>query len=423
MGVSAGEAGLGTEAEAPFIPEQAATSDDRTGRAQGPKAPFAARFGTLRGRCAASARRAAPAVGLYLGLRVISGLSFLLVMSHNRRFPLGQFLTLWDAYYYRLVATEGYGGTFPVQAAHGGAYAFFPLYPGLMRALAVLPGLTVVRAGVLISLLASIATAWGLYEVGRRYRDARTGILLAGMWALVPVAVIQGLVYADALFTALAVWTLYALARRWWITAGVLCLFAGLTRPTGFVLILAVFVAAVGALLRQRGARRPWVAVVIGAVGAGTYVLSVGLALGSPTGYFKMQRQRWDNYIDWGAMTWHSVADVFFSRNNGVALVFIIAMFLVLAAPVLVYAQLRDDRQPVPWKVFSIGVVFMALASSRFFATTSRELMPALPFLLLPLAAALTRTRRGTVLAAFVLLAFAAGWYGWFVPLYTGYAP
>jgi hypothetical protein len=422
MGGSTGGAALGA-AVAAFTPEQAqAPAAEAVDSAQRATAGVKERFDVLRGRCAASARRAVPAVALYLALRVISGLSFLLVMAHNRRFPLGQVLSLWDASYYRMVAVQGYAGPFPVQAAHGGAYAFFPLYPGLMRALAVLPGLTVVRAGVLISLLASVCTAWGVYEIGRWCRDARTGFLLTGLWALVPAAVIQGLVYADALFTALALWTLYALARRWWLTAGVLCLLAGLTRPTGFVLVLAVCVTALVAVVRRRGGRRPWVATAMGAAGAGTYVLYVGAELGGPTGYFRMQRQRWDNYIDWGATTWHSVADVFYSRQNGIALVYIIAMLMVLAAPVLVYAQLRD-RQPLPWVVFSVGVVFMTLASARFFATTSRELMPALPFLLLPMAGALARAHRGTVLAAYVVLAFAAGWYAWFVPLYTGFAP
>ena len=381
---------------------------------------------TARTRFAASARRAAPAVAVYLGLRVISGLVFLLIIRHHRNLPLGRMLTLWDADLYRLVATYGYGGDgrFQLQAAHGGAYAFFPLYPGLMRALSVLPGLTVVRAGVLISLLASMATVWGGYEVARRLCDdaGRPGIVLAGMWALVPASVIQGLVYADALFIALAVWALYAAARSWWLTSAVLCVLAGLTRPTGFVLIVAVCVTALISARRRGGGWRAWTAACVAPVGAAAYVLAVGIALGSPTGYFRMQRHRWLNYMDGGATTWHSVADVLYGRGNGVALVYVIAMFVVLAAPVLVYAQLRD-RQPLPYVVFGAGIVFMGLASARFFATTPRELMPALPFLLLPVAGALSRAGRGTVVMAFLVLAFAAGWYAWFVPLYTGFAP
>ena len=55
-----------------------------------------------------------------------------------------------------------------------------------------------------------------------------------------------------ALFRALAAWSLYALLRRQWLTAGALCLLAGASRAAGAVLVAVVMVAAVIALVRRR---------------------------------------------------------------------------------------------------------------------------------------------------------------------------
>ena len=397
-------------------------SEQRGRRDPNPPLGRADRSAALRRRLVGALRRAAPALGLYLLLRAISATSFLLILRSNK-IPLSQLLSMWDGQWYRVLAEQGYNGHFPNQAAHGGSYAWFPLYPALMRLLSVLPGLTAVRAGVLISFAASVFTAWALFEIGRWFRTAGTGVVLAGLWALVPAAVIEGIVYADALYFALATWALYALVRRAWLTAGVLCLLAGLTRPSGFVLIAAVCLTALLAVLRREDRRRAVWTLVIAPVGAVAYVLAVGVHFGSLGGYFQMQRQRWNNSLDWGATTKHYVAEVLLGRPDGTPLVFAIATALVFLTPVLIIAQL-EQRQPLPWVVYSVGVAFMTLCSDRFYATTARELMPALPFMLLPLASLLDRPqRRYSIATLMLLLAVAAGWYAWFAPIFTGYAP
>ena len=123
------------------------------------------------------------------------------------------------------------------------------------------------------------------------------------------------------------------------------------------------------------------------------------------------------------AVLLHQIVDVLLGRPDGAPLVFTIATVLVLLTPVLIIAQL-EQRQPLPWIVYTVGVAFITLCSSRFYATTSRELMPALPFMLLPLASILDRPRRRySILALMLVLAIAAGWYAWYTPVFTGYAP
>jgi hypothetical protein len=55
--------------------------------------------------------------------------------------------------------------------------------------------------------------------------------------------------FTEPLFVALAAWSLVALLGGRWITAGVLCLLAGATRPFGGALAVAVALAAAVAIV------------------------------------------------------------------------------------------------------------------------------------------------------------------------------
>jgi hypothetical protein len=269
--------------------------------------------------------------------------------------------------------------------------------------------------------------AWALFEIGREVADDRTGFILAGMWALVPVAVIESLVYADETFIALAVWSLVALKRRQWITAGVLCTLAGLTRPTATVLIAAVGLGALVEVVKRRGAVRaggwrPWLGGAIAPLGLGGYVLVVGAHFHRLDGYTWMQRNHWHNYLDWGAVTKQAISDVMMGRPAGASLVLYIATGVVLALPLLLTVQIMR-RQPVEWIVFTWGVVLLALLTNRFYSTTTWELMPAFPFLLAPVAAALRRQPRVLLVVGMGFVACVAGWYAWYVPIFMANPP
>ncbi|MGV9804472.1 hypothetical protein [Micromonospora chersina] len=88
----------------------------------------------------------------------------------------------------------------------------------------------------------------------------RVGLTLVALWALLPHAVVQNMAYTETIFTALVAWTLYALLRRQWLTAGLLCLVAGLSRPTATTVAAAVGLTALVAIVRRQDGWRPWAA-------------------------------------------------------------------------------------------------------------------------------------------------------------------
>src|SRR5437764_590558 len=85
-------------------------------------------------------------------------------------------------------------------------------------------------------------------------------VLLTAVWAVSPSSVVLTMVYAEALFCALAVWAMVALVSKRWLTAGLLTLAAGTVRSTALALIAAVAVAAAIAVITAVRTRQPFAA-------------------------------------------------------------------------------------------------------------------------------------------------------------------
>jgi Dolichyl-phosphate-mannose-protein mannosyltransferase len=202
-------------------------------------------------------RRAAPALLGYAAVRAL-GLVVLAVWSAARGKSAYTLLTArWDSLWYTRVAELGYG--YEVRLPNGDVHsnlAFFPLLPWLERLLHAAVPLSYADAGFVVSLLASLAAACGIFAVADRVYGARVGICAVLLWAVLPVGIVQSMAYSESLFTALAAWSLYALLTGRWITAGTLAALAGLTRPVGAAVVAAVWVAGVISFVRDRSAMR-----------------------------------------------------------------------------------------------------------------------------------------------------------------------
>jgi hypothetical protein len=138
----------------------------------------------------------------------------------------------WDARWFLQISLHGYEEV--PQAA-----AFFPVYPGLVHALAWVSGSELV-AGVLISLAAAGVAAWVLVEIGRPLlgdRGARDAVLYL---ALYPVAFVFTSLYSEGLFLALSAGAFLAATRGRPVAAGVLGGLATGTRLMGLALLPAL---------------------------------------------------------------------------------------------------------------------------------------------------------------------------------------
>ncbi|WP_432060372.1 hypothetical protein [Streptomyces sp. S1] len=318
----------------------------------------------------------------------------------------------WDSVWYVRIAEHGYG--YEVTLPNGDVHsdlAFFPLLPALERGLSAVLPLDAAGAGLLVSWTAGLAAAWGVFRCGAHAFGPRTGVLLAVLWGVYPTAFVQSMAYTETLFTALAAWSLYAVLRDRWILAGLLCVAAGLTRPTAAALIAALGITALAALVRDRRLPARTVAgVLIAPLGWLGYVVYVGIREDSPTAYFEVQAA-WGNSIDGGLALARFVAGLPWPAALGLTAALALLAWLV----VLCVRQ----RQPLPLLVYTIGVVLVSLVGAAYFGSRPRLMMPAFG-LLLPPAAALARLRTRAAVPVLAGLALASAAYGAFTLLGPG---
>ncbi|MFR0356452.1 hypothetical protein [Streptomyces sediminimaris] len=412
-------------------------------------------------------RRAAPALLGYAAVRAL-GLVVLAVWSGAHGKSAHTLLTArWDALWYTRVAGLGYG--YEVRLPNGDVHsdlAFFPLLPWLERLLHAVTPLSYADAGFAVSLLASLAAAWGIFAVadrvhGRGDRERGEACLRAGdggrrvgvcavlLWAVLPVGIVESMAYSESLFTALAAWSLYAVLTGRWPAAGALAALAGLTRPVGLAVAAAVWAAGIASFGRERstadpgaahagehapapsahspsgrdpasegapgtayapGTARRALALFVAPLGAAGYVLWVGHHTGrGPLGYLDVQAG-WRNGFDGGAAFARFVAGELTSFPSVLAgLGTIAGVGLVIGA----YAVCVRRRQPLPLLVYAGVVTALALCASSYFGSKPRLLLPAFP-LLLPLAVPLARLRTSRSALVVCGVAAASAVYGAF---------
>lgn len=164
-------------------------------------------------------------------------------------FPFVGVWQRWDACWYSKIATYGY-------EARELSVNFWPLFPMAMGSVARVVGGSVAFAGIIVSGIAYVAAMTGLYRLVARDLDPDTARRTTLFLSIFPSAFFLFAPFTEALFLALAVWTMVAAReRRWWLAAGI-GLLAGLTRIQGVFLVLPIgweALAAAGVT-----AWRPW---------------------------------------------------------------------------------------------------------------------------------------------------------------------
>lgn len=354
-----------------------------------------------------AARHALPALVAYATIR-LAGLLTVYFWARNVGASPAELLTRSDGEWYLGIVQHGYDGYERTQSN----MAFFPLYPGLTAALERMSPLGPREAALLLAWTASLAAAWGLFAIGTHLHDRRVGILLAALWGAMPHGIVESLAYSESLFTALAAWTLYGLLRHDWLTAGALCLFAGLTRPTASSLIPVVGIAALVAIVRRRDGWRPWVALLLAPVGWLGYLAWVGVQTGRPDGWFHIQSAGWGTTFDFGVYT---------VQRGQTALVqtaafplFVVTLVALLAIMFFVLAVL--DRQPWQLLLYSGLLLLTTLGAAGYYHSKARFLLPAFP-LLLPAAVALARAGWARAVTVLVTIAIFSAYFGGYLLL------
>jgi len=282
--------------------------------------------------------------------------------------PILRSLTSWDGWFYLGIVRDGYHVGAVSGTYHD--YAFLPLYPLVVRILALPWPAFAGLVGVLVSNVAFLV-ALGLFaRLGESVVGPRRARLGAVYLAVFPFAAVFSMSYTESLFLALAVGAFLAAERDRRALAGILFALACLCRLQGAVMIVPLALV----LLHRDGWRpRPsqaWLA--LGSVASGAFLLFVGWLTGSSSGYLAAQ-------TGWGR------AGVGASAGGGstsIAALFTpyqASLLLVLAVAIFLLVYVRSDRIPLAYALLPILTIGLEL-SSGLLEAVGRITMLAFPY-------------------------------------------
>ena len=287
----------------------------------------------------------------------------------------------WDAVHYLDIATSGY---------HGFDMAFFPLYPMLVAGLGAIIGNHLI-AGLVISNVALFFGLLYLYKLVEHEFDRAVARRAIFYISIFPTAVFFSAVYTESLFFFLTVASFYYMRERNWWLAGIVGLFASMTRVEGVLLIVPFviewFVSHRATLWEGRDRAISTLAdlapIVLIPLGLALYMGYLWVLNGDPL-YFSHVQSHWNRHF---AAPWTSVFNAFHKiatatspqtqANQTLELVFTALMIFVLIAG---WRKLKPSY-----------IAYMALSILVPMSTSSLMSMPRFALVLFPMFAILAQ--------------------------------
>ena len=358
------------------------------------------------------------AILIYAAIRLLSlgVIAYLLPRGQFRamHYSLAHVIEAWDSNRYLIIAAHGYTYV-PGNLHHDSLFAWFPGYSGVIDAIEWIPGVGPVRAAFAVTIVAGLVAAWGLARlVVLVTGDSRVALITVALWALGPGTIVLAMLYPEALFCALAAWSLVALVERRWLTAGLLAALSGTVRLSASALAVAIAVAALPALVQAARTRaplatwwRPLAAVLLAPLGLLGYWGYAGWAWHQPDAWFFMEHNM-NSSFDWGRSALSTVRTAVMTGTKApVALTLV-----VVAAAVILTGCVLADRIPLSLKAYVLLVVITAVCTGPdYLGAKPRHLMVAL-LLGLPLARPLARARLWVSVPLLAVLAVTSAWFG-----------
>ncbi|MEO7070695.1 MAG: hypothetical protein ABI131_09420, partial [Nostocoides sp.] len=200
---------------------------------------------------------------LYLAARLVSGLLIWHASTGQVAYPAWtgpnpgylDMTVLWDGSWYRQIAQVGYPSTLPIGGdglVAQNAWAFFPVYPMICRVVMRATGLSFPIVGSTVSLILGLAAA--LVIVALLVRRMSPAVALGAMlvWATFASSPALQIGYTESLACLLVAGWLWLVVGRHWISAGLLAVVIGLSRPVAAPLCIVLAVAFVVRWRRRR---------------------------------------------------------------------------------------------------------------------------------------------------------------------------
>ena len=146
-------------------------------------------------------------------------------------------INIWDAEWYRSIVTDGY----PKTAESTSSWAFFPLYPLMVRTIVFLTGLSIDLAGFILSNICCFVSCLFSYKyiiLTRKNREEAYFYLTMMVFGV--CGFYETLLYTEAMYIMLLSMTFYFMKRRNYLIMGICGALLSATRNTGVFFVFVI---------------------------------------------------------------------------------------------------------------------------------------------------------------------------------------
>ncbi|MCH6469536.1 hypothetical protein [Sinomonas terrae] len=318
------------------------------------------------------------------------------------------FLQIWDSEWYGRIIQNGYPSILPrssTGAVTENAWAFYPVFPYLVRSLALLTGISWQVLEQVVPILAGFAAALVIYRLFRHFAGHGTSMWGVAFFAFFPISAILQVPYAESLGTAFLAWALLWIVERRYLMAIPVVAIACLTRPVGVP--LAVMLAALFVIrwaFRRRRPPAPGELLRLAVLTVGTTASALGwpaiawAGTGVITAYTDTEAVwRGNDLVPF--MPWFDTGNYLFGPVLGP-----VAPFVLVAVVALYLTSAQVKLLGIELRLWCAAYALYLLAFLYPQTSTFRMMLPFFPLALAGAALSRSRAYRGAVLVMFVLL-------------------
>jgi hypothetical protein len=171
---------------------------------------------------------------------------------------LAPLLCRWDCAWYLEIAQRGYSMLEGAKEPGATDFAFYPLFPLLVRAASTLFAGDALHAAIAVASLCSVAALLYVHLYVRELGfDRNTGLLTAGMLCIFPQSIVFSAPFSEGIYLLLLAAALYHLRREQYLASGIAAALLTATRANGIFFVIFV----IAWLLRRHGLKAlvtPW---------------------------------------------------------------------------------------------------------------------------------------------------------------------
>ena len=343
----------------------------------------------------------------------------------------GRFVQIWDAEWYGRIIQNGYPSQLPrsdAGAVQENAWAFYPVYPLLVKGLAAASGLPWQAVAQTVALLAGLGAclvAYRLFRLAASHgaahdtaheaaHDTAHGTALWGVAfvAFFPISAILQVPYAESLGLLLLAWALlWIVQRRYLATMPVVALMS-LTRPIGVPMALALAALFAVRWWRRREAgttagelARLAALVVVSGASALAWPVIAWAGTGEMTAYTQTETVWRGGPLEL-FVPWLETGEFLFGPVAGA-----LAPLVLVAVAALALTSAPVRRVGLELQLWCAAYVVYLLAVLHPQTSTFRMMLPLFPLALAAAGASRSRAFRWSALGFFVLLEIV--WVHW----------